>query len=36
LITAADLIDRAGLSRSKAMKLAFFDRLEASELAAIS
>jgi hypothetical protein len=36
LITAADLIDRAGLSRSKAMTLAFFDRLEASELAAIS
>jgi MoxR-like ATPase len=36
LITAADLIDRAGLSRNKAMKLAFFDRLEASELAAIS
>ena len=36
LITAADLIDRAGLSRSRATKLAFFDRLEASELAAIS
>lgn len=35
LLTAAALIDRAGMSRSEAVDMAFFSRLEPNELAAV-